>query len=67
MKIVFLKHFNNEMEARLAQNILKEQGIVAIVQSTKINGVAYSGGGFGGTDLSVAEKDLDKAKALLAE
>lgn len=64
MSTVFLQHFNTEMEAGLAQNILKEQGIVAIIQTRGLN--KYTGwSDFNGVDLIVAEKDLKKAKEIL--
>ena len=64
MKIVFLKRFTTMMEAELAQNLLKEEGIISTMQTTRLNMFAPGGDVLGSMDLFVAEKDFEKAKEI---
>ncbi|MFH1170290.1 MAG: DUF2007 domain-containing protein [Candidatus Vogelbacteria bacterium] len=59
-----IKFFNSIVEAELAKNLLKENGVESSVQK---RGIEFSGdmGDSFGADLFVSEKDVLKANELL--
>lgn len=66
MNQIYIKRFNSIAETELVRNMLEQHGIKASVQNT---GLKYprDGGDSYGADLFVAEKDVEKAKEILAE
>ena len=60
-KIVY---FNSVVESELAKNILKENGIISLVQKRGIEFAGDMGDSYG-ADLFVEVKDVDEAKKIL--
>ena len=66
MKTVRLTSFNDNMQAHMLQDILKNEGIESMLQGELTNQVMSHLRGFD-TDVLVFEKDLDRAQTILKE
>ena len=66
MKTVRLTSFNDNMQAHMLQDILKNEGIESMLQGELTNQVMSYLRGFD-TDVLVFEKDLHRAQAVLKE
>ena len=66
MKTVRLTSFNDNMQAHMLQDILKNDGIESMLQGELTNQVMSHLRGFD-TDVLVFEKDLDRARSILKE
>lgn len=66
MKTVRLTSFNDNMQAHMLQDILKNEGIESMLQGELTNQVMSHLRGFD-TDVLVFEKDLDHARTILKE
>ncbi len=66
MKTVRLTSFNDNMQAHMLQDILKNEGIESMLQGELTNQVMSHLRGFD-TDVLVFEKDLDRARTILKE
>jgi len=62
--MIKIKYFNSITNAELARNFLKESGIETSVNRLGIRFPGDMGDSYG-ADLSVAEKDFEKAKEIL--
>jgi len=60
---IILHTFNDTLEASLAQNKLKENGIDSFLENENVVGLNP----FGGIELKIFSKDKEKAKLILAE
>lgn len=66
MKTVRLTSFNDNMQAHMLLDILKNEGIESMLQGELTNQVMSHLRGFD-TDVLVFEKDLDRARTILKE
>ena len=66
MKTVRLTSFQDNVQAHMLQDILKDQGIESMLQGELINQVMTALRGFD-IDVLVFEKDLERAKEILKE
>ena len=66
MKTVRLTSFQNNVQAHMLQDILKDQGIESMLQGELTNQVMTALRGFD-IDVLVFEKDLERAQAILKE
>ena len=66
MKTVRLTSFNDNMQAHMLQDILKNDGIESMLQGELTNQVMSHLRGFD-TDILIFEKDLDRARTILKE
>ena len=66
MKTVRLTSFNDNMQAHMLQDILKNEGIESMLQGELTNQVMSHLRGFD-TDVLIFEKDLDRARTILKE
>lgn len=66
MKTVRLTSFNDNMQAHMLQDILKNEDIESMLQGELTNQVMSHLRGFD-TDVLVFEKDLDRARTILKE
>lgn len=66
MKTVRLTSFNDNMQAHMLQDILKNEGIESMLQGELTNQVMSHLRGFD-TDILIFEKDLDRARTILKE
>ena len=66
MKTVRLTSFNDNVQAHMLQDILKDQGIESILQGEVTNQVMSYIRGFD-VDVLVFEEDLDCARTILKE
>ena len=66
MKTVRLTSFNDNVQAHMLQDILKNEGIESMLQGELTNQVMSYLRGFD-TDILVFEKDLDRAQTILKE
>ena len=66
MKTVRLTSFNDNMQAHMLQDILKNEGIESMLRGELTNQVMSHLRGFD-TDVLVFEKDLDRARTILKE
>ena len=66
MRTVRLTSFNDNMQAHMLQDILKNEGIESMLQGELTNQVMSHLRGFD-TDVLVFEKDLDRARTILKE
>ncbi|MFH1780699.1 MAG: DUF2007 domain-containing protein [Candidatus Nealsonbacteria bacterium] len=64
MESIIIKRFNSIVEAELAKNLLKENGIESLVRRRGIRFPGDMGDSFG-ADLFVNKKDAEKAKEIL--
>ncbi len=66
MKTVILANFNDNVQAHMMQDILKDEGIESMIQGELSNQVLTH---LRGIDIQVLvfEKDLERAKELLKE
>lgn len=60
---IILHTFIDILEATLAQNILKENGIASFLENENVVGLNP----FGGIELKIFSKDKEKSELLLAE
>ena len=63
--LVKLKFFNSIVEAELAKNVLKENGIKCIVTKRGVQFPGDLGDSFG-ADLFVTKEDLEKAREVIS-
>ena len=66
MKTVRLTSFQDNVQAHMLQDILRNEGIESILQGELTNQVMSHLRGFD-TDVLVFEKDLDRARTILKE
>ena len=66
MKTVRLTSFNDNVQAHMLQDILKNEGIESMLQGELTNQVMSYLRGFD-TDILVFDKDLERAKKILKE
>ena len=66
MKTVRLTSFQDNVQAHMLQDILKDQGIESMLQGELTNQVMTALRGFD-IDVLVFEKDLERAQAILKE
>lgn len=66
MKTVRLTSFQDNVQAHMLQDILKDQGIESMLQGELTNQVMSYLRGFD-TDVLVFDKDLERAQAILKE
>ena len=66
MRTVRLASFNNNVQAHMLQDILKDEGIESMLQGEYANQVMSYIRGIG-IDILVFEKDLARAQAILKE
>ena len=66
MKTVRLASFNDNVQAHMLQDILKDEGIESMLQGEHANQVMSYIRGIG-IDILVFEKDLARAQAILKE
>ena len=66
MRTVRLASFNNNVQAHMLQDILKDEGIESMLQGEYANQVMSYIRGIG-IDILVFEKDLERAQAILKE
>ena len=66
MKTVRLASFNDNVQAHMLQDILRNEGIESILQGELTNQVMSYLRGFD-TDILVFDKDLERAKKILKE
>ena len=66
MKTVRLTSFNDNMQAHMLQDILKNEGIESMLQGELTNQVMSHLRGFD-TDILIFEKELDRARTILKE
>ena len=66
MKTVILTSFQDNVQAHMLQDILRNEGIESILQGELTNQVMSYLRGFD-TDILVFDKDLERAKKILKE